>query len=75
MRVFYCDHFEVVLPPKHRFPMHKYRLLRERLVSDGIVDGEALMPAATVSLEDLFAIHDPSYVQGFLEGSLPRKDV
>lgn len=75
MRVFYCDHFEVVLPPKHRFPMHKYRLLRERLVSDGIVDGEALMPAATVPLEDLFAIHDPSYVEGFLEGSLPRKAV
>lgn len=75
MRVFYCDHFEVVLPPKHRFPMHKYGLLRERLVDEGIVGQEELAPATTAPLEDLFAVHDADYVQGFLEGNLPRKAV
>ncbi len=75
MRVFYCDHFEVVLPPKHRFPMHKYGLLRERLVREGIVGEGDLAPAATAPLEDLFAVHDPAYVQGFLDGDLPRKVV
>ena len=75
MRVFYCDHFEVVLPPKHRFPMHKYGLLRERLVGEGIVDEGDLARATTAPLEDLFAVHDPDYVQGFLDGDLPRKVV
>ena len=75
MRVFYCDHFEVVLPPKHRFPMHKYALLRARLVAEGIVAEEDLSAATTAPLEDLFAVHDPAYVQGFLDGNLPRKVV
>jgi acetoin utilization deacetylase AcuC-like enzyme len=75
VRVFYCDHFEVVLPPKHRFPMHKYGLLRERLVREGIVDEGDLARATTAPLEDLFAVHDPDYVQGFLDGALPRKVV
>jgi len=75
VRVFYCDHFEVVLPPKHRFPMHKYGLLRERLAGAGILREEDLAPATTAPLEDLFAVHDAGYVQGFLEGNLPRKVV
>ncbi len=73
MRVFYCDHFEVVLPPKHRFPMQKYALLRERLLSEGIVEDPRLVPARTAPLEDVYAVHDAGYVQGFLDGTLDRK--
>ena len=40
MRVFYCDHFVLPLPPDHSFPMAKYRLTRHRIVDDGIVDVE-----------------------------------
>lgn len=73
MRVHYCDHFEVILPPKHRFPMHKYGLLRERLVAEGLVANDELFAADTAPLEDIFAVHDAGYVQGFLDGSLDRK--
>ncbi len=72
MRVFYCDHFEVILPPKHRFPMHKYGLLREKLVADGLVGADRLVPANAAPLEDIFAVHDAGYVQGFLDGTLER---
>jgi hypothetical protein len=34
---FYSDLFVLPLPERHRFPMAKYRLLRERLVADGVV--------------------------------------
>ena len=34
MQAFYSDQFVLPLPPGHRFPMPKYRLLRER------IDGE-----------------------------------
>lgn len=73
MRVYFCDHFEVVLPPKHRFPMHKYGLLRERLLSEGLVHESDLIPAEAAPLEDIHAVHDAGYVQGFLSGSLDRK--
>lgn len=36
MKLFYTDIFELPLPDKHRFPMSKYRLLRERIISEGI---------------------------------------
>ncbi|MEE2941299.1 MAG: histone deacetylase [Planctomycetota bacterium] len=75
IRVFYCDHFEVVLPPKHRFPMHKYALLRERLVAEGIVSAADLVPARAAPLEDIHAVHDAGYVQGFLDGTLDRRVV
>ena len=75
MRVFYCDHFEVVLPPKHRFPMHKYALLRERLVAEGLVDARDLHAAGTAPLDEIHAVHDADYVQGFLAGTLERRVV
>lgn len=73
VRVYYCDHFEVILPPKHRFPMQKYALLRARLLQDGLVQESELLPAVTAPLEDIYAVHDAGYVQGFLDGSLDRK--
>jgi hypothetical protein len=30
-RLYYNDVYEVPLPPKHRFPMKKYRMVRERI--------------------------------------------
>jgi len=46
MQAFYSDQFVLPLPPGHRFPMPKYRLLRER------IDGEPgfrLRPAEPAS--------------------------
>jgi acetoin utilization deacetylase AcuC-like enzyme len=52
--------------------MHKYGLLRERLVTEGLVASEDLNPAQAAPLEDIFAVHDAGYVQGFLDGTLER---
>jgi acetoin utilization deacetylase AcuC-like enzyme len=75
MRIHHCDHFEVELPARHRFPMEKYRLLRERLVARGVLDRAELVPATTAPLEELFAVHEPAYVQAFLDGTLERRAV
>jgi acetoin utilization deacetylase AcuC-like enzyme len=34
-RLVYTDHYELPLPAGHRFPIEKYRLLRELLEADG----------------------------------------
>lgn len=70
MRVFYCDHYPVVLPPKHRFPMAKYALLRERLVETGLLNREQLVPAPQIEREQLVAVHADEYVDAFLDGTL-----
>ena len=51
MKLFYADHFVLPLPPGHRFPMSKYRLLRDRVAEQlpGAVLKEAL-PASDEAL-------------------------
>ncbi len=75
MRVHYTDQFEVPLPPGHRFPMSKYRLLRERLLADGVVGADDLVvpPAATDA--ELTRVHHPSYVARVRQGTLSRDEV
>ncbi|MDC0741241.1 histone deacetylase family protein [Polyangium mundeleinium] len=73
MRVFFCDHVEVPLPPGHRFPMAKYARLRERLLSALLLDPTDLQPSTPASITDLARVHAPHYLEGLLSGTLdPR---
>ncbi len=65
---FSSDRFVLPLPAGHRFPMPKYRLLRERLHRlPGIVPQEA--PAASDG--ELALAHAPAYVDAVVNGTLP----
>lgn len=66
-RLFYTDHHVLPLPPQHKFPIEKYRILRELLVRDGFFTLEAapLADEATIVLA-----HDAEYVEAFLKGTL-----
>jgi acetoin utilization deacetylase AcuC-like enzyme len=71
MDAFYADHFVLPLPEGHRFPMSKYRLLR-----DGVSGAPGLRlceaPAATDT--QLLLAHDPVYVQKVVTGTLEAKE-
>jgi acetoin utilization deacetylase AcuC-like enzyme len=66
-KLFYCDHHVIPLPPGHKFPIDKSRLVRELLGRDGIFEFEA-SPFALA--EDIKRAHDASYVDAFLAGAL-----
>jgi acetoin utilization deacetylase AcuC-like enzyme len=68
VRLFYCDHYEIPLPAGHKFPIEKYRLLRESLTKDGFFQ---LEPATPASVETIVLAHDPGYVAQFVNGALP----
>jgi acetoin utilization deacetylase AcuC-like enzyme len=71
MKVFYSDTFVLPLPEHHRFPMSKYRLLRERLIDTGVVaPGDLQIPDA-ISWEELRLVHDAAYVDAVASGTLP----
>ena len=75
MRIYYTDHFELPLPPKHRFPMSKYRLLRERIVrsDDHLQDTLLVPPAATDS--QLLRCHTAPYLEAVKQGTLTPAEV
>ncbi len=70
MRAFYSDIFVLPLPDHHRFPMAKYRLLRERLVGEGILAANDLQVPEAIAWDDLRLIHDAAYVDAVAAGTL-----
>jgi acetoin utilization deacetylase AcuC-like enzyme len=69
LQAFYADHFVLPLPEGHRFPMAKYKLLRDRVVTElpGILMAQA--PSATDG--ELALAHAPDYIAAITLGSLP----
>jgi len=68
VRVHYCDQHEIPLPAAHRFPIQKYRLIRERLEKTRLFD---LCPAPFAPVCAIQLAHDPEYVSCFLDGTIP----
>ncbi|HYI92916.1 MAG TPA: histone deacetylase [Bryobacteraceae bacterium] len=67
MKLYYSDQYEIPLPPGHRFPVRKYRMLREVLQATGLFD---FAPAPLADPTTIALIHERTYVQNFLAGSL-----
>jgi acetoin utilization deacetylase AcuC-like enzyme len=75
MKAFYTDHFVLPLPPEHRFPMLKYRLLRERVVSEGIVAAENLLVPEAATDTQILRAHDADYLERVKTGTLAPKEI
>ncbi len=69
MQAFYADNFVLPLPEGHRFPMAKYRLLRDRLVRE--LPPVRLAQAPAASDGELALAHTPDYIDAIVHGTLP----
>ena len=68
MKAFYSDHFVLPLPAGHRFPMQKYRLLRDRVAQE-IADLE-IFEAPSTTDGVLALAHHPAYIGRVKRGEL-----
>jgi acetoin utilization deacetylase AcuC-like enzyme len=73
MDAFYSDRFVLPLPAGHRFPMEKYRLLRER-IGQSLTEIRLLEPEPLTD-EALAAAHSPDYIRRLVGGDLSRKEM
>jgi acetoin utilization deacetylase AcuC-like enzyme len=67
LKAFYSDHFVLPLPAGHRFPMQKYRLVREAAAT---VSGIDFHEAPTTSDGVLALAHHPRYIAEVSDGTL-----
>jgi len=68
MLAFHSDAHSLVLPPGHRFPQSKYRLLREHFEREpGLL---RMQPAPAATEGELALAHTPDYVDAVLLGRL-----
>jgi acetoin utilization deacetylase AcuC-like enzyme len=74
MHAFYSDTFVLPLPAGHRFPMPKYVLLRDRILSEGILPPEHIHIAEPATDEQLLRAHDADYIEKVRLGLLTPQE-
>ena len=67
MHAYYSDHFVLPLPAGHRFPMQKYRLLREAVAA---MPDVTLQEAPHTTNGVLALAHDPRYIAAVAAGEI-----
>ncbi len=68
-KLVYHDGYDLNLG-SHVFPSHKYRLIRERLLSDGFATPEDFLEPEAAADEDLMLVHQRGWVQRLKHGTL-----
>ncbi|MBA1271803.1 histone deacetylase family protein [Stutzerimonas azotifigens] len=69
------DDYSPPLPPGHRFPMEKFRLLRDHLVASGLTTDQALLRPELCPTELLTLAHDTGYVERYCTGAMSREEL
>lgn len=75
MKAFYSDTFVLPLPENHRFPMSKYRLLRERVLAEEIIAPHDLIVPPAATDEQILRAHDAEYLDRVMRGSLTAQEI
>ena len=69
------DDYSPPLPSGHRFPMEKFRLLRDHLIASGLTTDEALLRPEICPRDILSLAHDRAYVERYCTGDMSREEL
>jgi acetoin utilization deacetylase AcuC-like enzyme len=72
MNVFYADIYVLPLPPEHRFPIEKYRSVREQLMAQHILRADELFVPQPVTADVVKLAHTSDYVDSIYDGTIER---
>jgi acetoin utilization deacetylase AcuC-like enzyme len=70
----YHEDYSPPFPAEHRFPMEKFRLLHDHLLSTGVLIPEHLHRPRLCPAEVLALAHAPDYIERYMAGELARED-
>ena len=70
----YHDDYSPEFPAEHRFPMDKFRLLRDHLVDSGLTEDATLLRPECCPVDILALAHDRAYIERYMAGELARED-
>jgi acetoin utilization deacetylase AcuC-like enzyme len=75
MVIYHTDQFEIPLPEGHRFPINKYKLLRERLERDEQFASENFKIPEAASDDQISLVHAPEYLDRVVNGALSAREI
>ena len=74
MKLVYSDDYDLNLGT-HIFPSNKYRLIKEKVLRDGVAQPEDFYPALAVAERTIALVHDLSYIHKLQAGKLSMTEI
>lgn len=74
LKIAYSDVFRYSVPEKHRFPMQKYTLIPERLLTEGTITADNFFAPQCLSEEEILTTHTAEYWHKLKTQTLTRKE-
>lgn len=74
MRCFYSQDLELALPHGHPFPMEKFRVSKDMLLTGGILKAEEIVEVREAQTHLLQSVHDRDYLSKIYRGQLDLKE-
>ena len=75
MQVFYTPRYYAQIGEGHVFPIRKFELVRDRLLSEGTLEPSEIVEPPPAPLEDVLLVHTEDYVTRLCNGSLTTKEI
>ncbi len=75
MRVFYSPHYYAEIGDSHIFPIRKFELVRDRLLSEGTLHHRELIEPVPATSEEVRLVHTEDYVSRLSNGTLTTKEL
>ena len=73
-RVVYSDEYDVDIGP-HVFPTQKYKLIRKRLITEGLLSEDDFEFPEPASDEDILLVHSKEYLNKLKNGTLSVEEI
>ncbi len=70
MKAVYHPSYQIVLPPGHPFPMSKYSLLKDQLLTEGTLTAGDMLQPEPIDIATLGLVHTPEYLAKFSSAAL-----
>lgn len=71
--IVYHPDYVAPLPDAHRFPMPKFKILRDLLLQDGVISTEQIYQPELPPLDSIELVHTSEYVRAYCDGTLESK--
>jgi acetoin utilization deacetylase AcuC-like enzyme len=75
VQVFYTPRYYADIGQGHIFPIRKFELVRDKLLTEGTLHPEEIVEPAPAPLEDVLLVHTQDYVSRLCSGDLTPKEI
>src|SRR6185369_12505041 len=75
MQVFYTPRYYAQIGEGHIFPIRKFELVRDRLLSEGTLDPAEIVEPSPAPLEEVLLVQTEDYVSRLCGGTLTTKEI